>query len=296
MKRWLGIDIGGTAIKAGIVDEGGSLLRHASQPTPAALGRQAILDAALALARELLAAEPSVAGVGIGSAGRIDSVNGTVRYATENLPGWTGLQLSRTFTEALQLPVCADNDVNAAAVGEGWVGAAAGIPSFALLALGTGVGGALVHNHQILGGASGGAAEFGHMILHPGGRPCNCGRQGCLEQYVSGTALTRSARAVTPEWDSRLLMNALAARDKRAAPVIAQFVDDLATAIINVVQMFDPETVVIGGGLADSRQWWWDKLLKLITLAIPGGPPLLPAALGNHAGVTGAARLAMLRS
>ena len=147
-----------------------------------------------------------VLGIGVGSAGRIDSVSGKVIYATDNLPGWTGVMLADEIAEAVNIPVYAENDVNVAAIGEAWVGAAQHCNTFALIALGTGVGGAIVNEGRMLHGVLGGAGEIGHTILVPGGLPCNCGQRGCLEQYVSGTALGRIAKEIDPHWNSHTLM------------------------------------------------------------------------------------------
>lgn len=290
MNRWLGIDIGGTAVKAGVVAADGSLIYKASRPTHAERGREFVLSTVLELARELLNAVPSLSGIGVGSAGRIDPNSGTILYATENLPGWSGTPLRAVLHKEFGLPVCVDNDVNAAATGECWIGAAASYRTVAMLCLGTGVGGAYVYKGTVIGGARGGAAEWGHMILHPNGLPCNCKRRGCLEQYVSGTALNRAASRIDPSWDSRTLLQAAENAHPSALEVIESFSMNLAIGIVNAATAYDPEAVIIGGGLITTRHVWWTELQRQINLLQPGSFVLLPAVLGNDAGIIGAAR------
>lgn len=291
----IGIDLGGTEIKGGVVDAAGRLLVERRRRTPAEEGREGLLGALKSLAAELIAeADGAADNVGIGSLGRIDANAGVIVNAP-NLPGWTGTRAARELSEVLGLPVYVDNDVNAAAVGEAWVGAAGASRSFAFVALGTGVGGALVHNGQLLHGATGGAGEVGHMLLVPGGHPCNCGQQGCWEQYVSGTALQRMAREINPEWNSRRLMELCEEGQESASQLVDAFVLNLASGLVSVRNMYDPEQIVLGGGVVDSRRAWWEKLERALERQTPKAVPIRPAALGNKAGMIGAARLGELR-
>lgn len=296
-ETYLGIDLGGTGIKGGLVSRTGELLLEGSVRTPVERGRDGILQSLTSLIADLLQrTEAQPAAIGIGSAGRIDHRSGKVIYATDNLPGWTGTNLADIVSSRFGLPVVADNDVNAAAVGEAWVGAVPGVRSFAFVALGTGVGGALVEEGRLLHGARGGAGEVGHFILHPGGFACNCRQFGCLEQYCSGTALTRAAKRIDSSWSSRTLMEQCNLGDARAEQVIDGFVADLAAGLISIRNMFDPAVIVIGGGLIESRAVWWNRLRSAIAAATPKELPLVPASLGNRAGIVGAAKLAMDRA
>lgn len=291
----IGIDLGGMEIKGGVVDASGWLLAERRRRTPAKEGREGILAALKSLAAELIAeADGAAVSIGIGSLGRIDANAGIIVNAP-NLPGWTGTEAARELSAAAGLPVYVDNDVNAAAVGEAWVGAAGDSRSFAFVALGTGVGGALVHNGQLLHGATGGAGEVGHMLMVPGGHPCNCGQQGCWEQYVSGTALQRRAREVNPEWNSRRLMELCESGQEAATELVDAFVLNLASGLVSLRNMYDPERIVLGGGVADSRHVWWEKLERTLERLSPKAVPIRPAVLGNKAGMIGAARLGELR-
>lgn len=293
---YVGVDLGGTGIKGAIVRTDGSMIANHLVRTPIELGRSGILKAVEDIIAFLLeqAGSLDVAAIGIGSAGRIDAKNGTVIYATDNLPGWTGTPIAAYIGERFSLPVVVDNDVNVAAVGENWLGAAQGQRSFAFMALGTGVGGAVISGGSLIQGREGGAAELGHLILRPEGIPCNCGQIGCLEQYASGTALNRFAREIDATWNSRRLMEAFTEGDHRAQKAIEDFAANLAIGLINVQRMFDPDLIVMGGGLIDARHIWWEPLTQALQERTQLKLHLEPAALGNRAGLLGAARLAML--
>ncbi|GGJ14678.1 ROK family protein [Paenibacillus hunanensis] len=300
---WIGIDIGGTAIKGALVNEHGQMIERMELPTRAEQGAEYILGRVLYIANELKSivydnvkrSFITVHGIGIGSAGRIDRETGAVLEATDNLPGWKGLRLAEKVSEATGLPVYAVNDAHAAAAGEDWIGAARTIQSWIMLTIGTGIGGALVHYGEIISGQYGGAGELGHMILHPGGLPCNCGKRGCVEQYVSGTALNRLAREYHPDWTSRSLLEAAKRGDTGAHYLLDNWLNDLANTIINLDQIFDPQAIIIGGGIIVTRETWWTRLIQRIDEL--GGYPvrLEPAMLGNQAGMVGAARIAMQR-
>ncbi|MFS0728211.1 ROK family protein [Paenibacillus sp. 1P07SE] len=294
-ERWIGIDVGGTGIKGALVDAAGTIHETCALPTPVALQAEGIEHSILGAIRELLASGAAVAGIGVGTAGRIDSREGTVVYATDNLPGWSGRTLRANLMRELGMPVVVHNDANAAAIGEGWLGGASGARHYAMITLGTGVGGAIVHNDRLITGHHWAAGEFGHSILYPDGLACNCGQRGCLEQYVSGTALDRAAREIEPGWDAQQLMESYRIGDERAKQAVGSFLRDLSVALHSVQAMFDPERLVIGGGVAESHPLWWDSLLRRLA-AISSQPIRIePARLGNRAGQLGAARAAMLK-
>ncbi|HEY3364440.1 MAG TPA: ROK family protein [Symbiobacteriaceae bacterium] len=302
---FLGIDIGGTGVKAALVSEQGQILHHSETPTRAIEGAAALLDRVEFIARTVSDREGSpVVACGVGSAGRIDVRRGHVIFATGNLPGWTGTPLGPELSRRLGLPVIVDNDVNAAALAEGWIGAARGTANFLTLTIGTGVGGAVVIDNKLWRGARSGAGEVGHMALYPRGLPCNCGGAGCAEQYVSAKALTRWANeALTQGHAFRGIRDVLYSAEKAASPRreaartgVERFVSDLALLLVNLEQAFDPQLVVVGGGIV-RLGYWWDRLLEAVarecrprSLSVR----LKKAHCGPQAGVIGAARLAML--
>ncbi|OUS68868.1 hypothetical protein B1748_32860 [Paenibacillus sp. MY03] len=290
----IGMDVGGTNIKAGIISPDGAIIGLAQAATPVNQGKEAILACMEEVVGQLRNDyRGGIGALGIGSAGRIDRQTGTVLYATDNLPGWMGTPLKSVMEARLSLPVFVDNDVNAAALGEGWLGAGRDARHYVLLTLGTGVGGALVHDGKLIAGPRGGAGEIGHMILHPGGKACNCGQSGCLEQYASGTALNRSAKLVDSGWDSRELMRQLELGHEQSRVVISRFVSDLATGLVSLQNLYDPELIIIGGGIMDTHRLWWRDLLARLGSCTEQALSVRPAVLGNEAGLLGAARLAL---
>lgn len=302
---YLGIDIGGTGIKAAIVDERGNILHHGETPTCASEGAACILDRVRRLGLSLVEkAGTQVIGCGVGSAGRIDHRRGHVIFASGNLPGWTGTHLGPELARPLGIPVTVDNDVNAAAIGEAWIGAGKGTADFLMLTLGTGVGGAIMIGGKLWRGARWGAGEVGHMALYPGGEPCNCGGIGCAERYVSAKALTRrSNERLESGKPFRGIRDVIGAAEKStgerreaARKGVDRWTTDLALFLMNLQMAFDPQVIILGGGVV-RLGYWWDSLLEASSrecrprsLSIR----LKRAHLGPQAGVVGAARLAML--
>lgn len=302
---YLGIDIGGTGIKAAIVDERGNILHHSETPTCATEGGTQILDRVKRLAVSLAEkAGTQVAGCGVGSAGRIDHRRGQVIFASGNLPGWTGTSLGPELSRALGMPVSVDNDVNAAAIGEAWIGAGKGTADFLMLTLGTGVGGAIMIGGKLWRGARWGAGEVGHMALYPRGEECNCGGIGCAERYVSAKALTRrSNEALGSSRPFRGIRDVIAAaergpadRREAARKGVEHWTRDLALFLMNLQMAFDPQVIILGGGIV-RLNYWWDRLLEASSRECRPrtlSTRLKRAHLGPQAGVVGAARLAML--
>lgn len=302
---YLGIDVGGTGIKAALVNEKGQIVHHLETPTRAFDGADAVLGRIEQLAKTLLQrANGPVICCGVGSAGRIDHRRGYVVFSGGNLAGWTDLQLGPELSQRLGLPVVVDNDVNAAAVAEGWIGSARGTADYLMLTLGTGVGGAIVIGGRMWRGARWGAGEVGHMALYPHGLPCSCGGEGCAEQYVSAKALTRRANeAAGRPGLFRGIREVIGVVERGSGPrreaarkAVETFTGDLALLLMNLQQAFDPQVIVIGGGIV-RLGYWWDRLLE--ATARECRPRSLTARLkkaqaGPQAGVIGAARLAML--
>jgi len=308
----LGVDIGGTKVLGGVVDPDGNVLAQARRETPAD-------DASRTLARIIeviteLTAAYEVEAIGIGSAGWIDAKRATVLFAP-NL-AWRHEPLRDEVARHVPVPVVVENDANAAAWAEFQYGAAAdATDSMAMFTVGTGIGGALVLGGELVRGAHGIAGELGHTTAVPDGHPCGCGKRGCIEQYASGSALVRFARATalaTPERASTLLelaggdpdaingpMVTTAARagDPAALDAFAQIGYWLGGGLADVVQTLDPQVLVVGGGVIDAG----DLLLAPAraayeqALAQRGRLPVgevRAALLGNTAGVVGAADLA----
>ena len=312
MGSTLGVDIGGTKVLGGVVDPDGTVLAQARRETPAH-------DTSRTLARIIeviteLTTAYEVDAIGIGAAGWIDAKRATVLFAP-NL-AWRNEPLRDEVARHVSVPVVVENDANAAAWAEFQYGAAAdATDSMAMFTVGTGIGGALVLGGELIRGAHGIAGELGHTTAVPDGHPCGCGKRGCIEQYASGSALVRFARATaldTPERASTLLelagghpeaingpMVTTAARagDPAALDAFAQVGYWLGGGLADLVQIVDPQVLVVGGGVIDAG----DLLLTPAragyeqALAQRGRLPVAEvrgALLGNTAGVVGAADLA----
>lgn len=286
----IGIDIGGTKIRTALINEQGDLKNKMTCSTPVLGGKVAILEKLVDIINQYQSSCGSIKGVGIGTAGRVCLQTGDIIYATDNLPGWTGVPLKKVLEDRCHLRVDVQNDVNAAALGEGWMGNASDMDDFALISIGTGIGGALIQGGRIINGPTGSAGEIGHMILYPGGRRCNCGQQGCLEQYVSGTCLYKYAKEIDEHWDSYHLIEELAAGNKRAIQQIERFTYDFAISLVNLHHFFDPELVIIGGGVGSTFSLWrWilDEQLKSLT---PQPIKIADAYFGEDAAILGAVK------
>ncbi|MBC8101290.1 MAG: ROK family protein [Cytophagales bacterium] len=302
----LGIDIGGTKIAGGLVDaETGEALHSGRVPTDAQEGSESVLERAIEMARILIGEGlvkkiPLPVAIGIGAGGQIDPTSGVVLSATEILPGWAGTPLQMVFEEAFGLPVAVDNDVNALGAGESRFGAGRGFQNVVFLALGTGVGGAILANGQLYHGARGAGGELGHLILHPDGPAVGSdGERGTLEYYTNGAALVRYYQEAggDPTLDGPAIgAEARQAPDSAAAGAVRRIGESLGLGIVSLANLLDPDRFVIGGGMADLGDLLLDParaVLAARALPIVRHIPIVRAALGADASVVGAASLAL---
>ncbi|MGH2317047.1 ROK family protein [Planococcus sp. SE5232] len=244
------IDIGGTFIKYAVVDQEGLFLFHGSAPTDAPSGSKKLIAKVLRLCDQMMA-DFEIGGIAISSAGQIDALRGVVVFATDNLPGYTGTRLAALVSGHTGLPVSVENDVNCTALGESWKGAARGVENFLCVTIGTGVGGALFLNGKLYTGAGFSAGEIGHLVLYPGGKACTCGSRGCYEQYASSSALQQLISAEFSEWmDVKTFFERVKAEDSNALLLFDDWIDDLTTGLQSLVHLFNPELIVIGGGIS----------------------------------------------
>lgn len=306
MALFLGIDIGGTNIKAALVSEDGRARSFASSPWSGGAPSEAVSIAARLLG-ELGGhdgTDPPVA-CGAGCAGLVDNGSGTV-HLSPNLPEWRDVGLRHMLTEALGLPTVIENDANAAAYAEYVVGAARGAGSAVLVTLGTGVGGGLVIDGRIHRG-SGFAGEVGHATIERDGEPCACGNTGCLERYVSAGAIVKNARSLLEqgrpsalsgdgEVTAKSVGEAAGAGDELALEVLAEAGRALGTGLANLTLILAPDVFVIGGGVAAAGEPLLgparEEMERRAYCAGPSSPRVVLAELGETAGVVGAALLA----
>ena len=311
----LGVDVGGTFIKAGVVDESYAILHKVSVPTGNE-GYQAMVRN-IAHAAELAAREAGLrvqdfASVGIGIPGLLNPCTGVVVLAPNlGAEGWRDVPFLDEIQKLLPVPVHVGNDANCAVVGETLAGAAKGCENVVMLTLGTGVGGGIVTDGRLFVGGQGLGAELGHMTLQMDGALCGCGLKGCIEAYCSVTALVKQTRLAMAEAptsamhayareaglvDGRTAFECSKKGDKAAVTVVENYCHYLANAIGSLTIVFRPDVVLIGGGLSNQREYLMDKLNALLpefvfASDIIGVPPILRATLGNDAGTIGAAYL-----
>ena len=295
----IALDIGGTKLAAAAVDANSSVLHRRQVRTPAMAGAEAVMAAAIDLARRLRETCPDAAGVGVGSAGQIDVETGRVIYANEILPGWTGMDIRGRIEGALSLPAAVDNDANTMALAEARVGAAAGYRVVLLVAVGTGIGGGLVFDGHLFRGASSVAGSVGHVPLDGNGPLCACGRRGCLEAYAAGPRIAADYAAVVGLDGPLELLEVLSrARtgDADARLAFARAGRRIGTALAGLVNVLNPDAVVLGGGVLTAGDLLLGPLKETLTVsALPANRAavtILPAALSTDAGLVGAALLA----
>ena len=308
----IGIDLGGTNIAVGLVNEEKQLVAKKSVPTqgrrPAEDIIRDMVQTALSLITENGLSEQDVSAIGIGCPGTVYNKSGVVIF-TPNLP-FRHTNLREAFRAYTSIPVFCGNDADAAALGEAYAGAAAGCSNAIMITLGTGVGGGIIINKHVYSGFNGAGGELGHMVIVCDGEPCNCGRRGCWEAYSSATGLIRMTRAAMkkhPEsalWSfapsledvsGRTAFDALRAEDPTAREVVDEYVFYLAAGLTNIINIFQPEVIILGGGVAKEGQFLIDMLMPQINRERYGKDvPLTqirPAVLGNDAGIIGAAML-----
>ena len=306
----IGVDVGGTTVKAGIVDMSGRLIERIEHPTEheaATKSTIGIAEAAVARAQEL---GYVVVTVGIGAAGFVDVQSGSITFSPNLV--YDDPDIADAVAARVQLPVMVDNDANAAAWGERAVGAAKGSNNMAFLTLGTGLGGGFVANGRLVRGYTGAGAEFGHTVIEPKGPQCPCGLRGCSEQFVSGTAIARMGREKAAEDPGTSMIAfagsadaitaydvARAARemDESAREVLRTAGRYLGLVLCNAVNIFDPEVIVLGGRVIEAGEPFLgparDELAKRLSDQRRRPTRLQLSVLGQNAGIVGAAALAV---
>lgn len=304
----LGVDIGGTSIKAGVVSRAGSVSLATQVPTEAARGRNAIAAGLIAVVDQVLdkahRERIELCGLGIASAGAIDAHDGSVFAATDNLPGWAGFELRAFVEQRFHLPVYVVNDAHAAALAELHFGLGRNLSDFVAVTIGTGIGGGIVSGGRLLQGQHGFAGTVGHQMIRVDGRPCNCGGRGCLEAYVSTASLLkeyseRSGRFFAPAIDTATLAREIGqlaiAGDPAAQSAYATLAGYLAEGLANIFNLLDPQAVFVSGGLVERHQEFVADVESRVMKLLHFGPKRLPrvqlAAQGHYSGVLGAGAL-----
>lgn len=315
MKYLIGIDLGGTNIKAGIVNERGEIIHKDRIKTQAGRDQLEIIKDMGLLASRLLAdsclTAADILAIGIGSPGTPDNQAGVLVYAN-NLP-FRQAPLRREIRRLIDLPVFIENDANVAALAEALAGGARGTRHSVTITLGTGVGGGVIINRRIYSGFNNAGCEIGHIVIQVGGEPCTCGRQGCFEAYASASALSRATvlaagrspasrlnRMITENnglANGRMPFEAMRQGDAAATAVVEHYIEMLSEGLANVVNAYMPEVVVIGGGVCNEGEALLGPVRERVRQKayIATGvtaPAIRLAELGNDAGIAGAALMA----
>lgn len=312
MKRYVGIDIGGTTVKAAIVTQDGKIEKRSTIPTKATRPYGEII-ADIAWQVKSLAEGTKVEGVGIGCPGMIDSRRGIVNYSCNLF--WSKVPLADELSRLVGLPVKVSNDANVAALGEARFGAGKEFTDTAFVTLGTGVGGGFVVDGKLFEGFESMGAEIGHTVIYAGGTRCGCGRRGCWEAYASATALTRDtifammsdknsamweyAGGDLDKVDGSTSFECAKKGDRAATEVVDNYVRYLADGITNIVNVFRSQAIILGGGVCAQGEYLTSRVQKLVDEECYGGSAdfrtlIKTATLGNDAGILGAASLLMV--
>jgi len=301
-KRYVGIDLGGTNLKLGLVSPKGEVLLSHSTPTEAAHGPQHVLGRMAGAVEELCAKGglrlADIDAVGIGSPGPVDTKRGRVLIAP-NMPGWTNVPVSATLGRKLRRPVRLENDANVAAYGEFRCGAARKVRDMFLLTLGTGIGGGIVLGGRLFRGTSDTGAELGHVIIQSGGRICGCGNRGCLEAYASATAVVERFRleagafAGDPPLTCKHIFDAAAKGNCAAARIVDETADYLAIGITSLLHVLNPQMVVLTGGMMGAGKPFLDRIRRRVDQtafkSASRACDIRWSTLGGDAGIIGAA-------
>lgn len=259
-KKYIGLDLGGSKIACAVVSEG-KVLFKVRERTEKEAGPERILEQMRQMVMRCLKADPDVSGIGISAAGPIDFQRQEL-VAPPNLPHRGTIKVVEPFKE-MALPVKMENDANCAAIAEYLYGSGRECHDFVYMTISTGVGGGVILNGRLYRGASGNAGEIGHVIIHPGGRRCGCGSQGCLEAYCSGTALVRIAEEEVKmhktsllyglykqrTMDAKTIFDAVEQKDSFALSLLKTFTENLSLGIASIATTLNPRKVILGGGI-----------------------------------------------
>ncbi len=313
----VGVDVGGTKILTALVSGRGQVVQRHRVRTPQS-GPEAVVGAIVDSARAVLAgsgvSSSQVQGVGIGAPGPLDPTRGIV-FDPPNLPGWSEVPLAEMLSRQLRTRIQVENDANAAAVGEWWVGAGVGIRDLIYITVGTGIGGGIILGGSLIRGVSGTAGEIGHMTIDLDGPACLCGSRGCLEVLASGPAIARMAQEAihagrttmiselavrSPDGvTAEIVTTAARAGDGLAQELLARAGSYLGVGVANLLNVLNPAMVVLGGGVSKAGELLFEPLRRTAQQRAfkrpAGAAAIAPAALGADAGVVGAAAVVFLR-
>lgn len=292
----VGIDIGGTMIKYALLSLEGKVLEKGEIPTEASKGVENLFENISKVIENYLENNKEILGIAVSGTGQIDGSIGKVIGGNPIIPGWIGTNLVERLETKFNLPAVLENDVNCAALGEKWIGAAKGKKDFLCLTIGTGIGGGIVLNDELLRGDTCVAGEFGHIQIEKNGRQCLCGKKGCYERYASATALVAMVKEeYREELNGKQIFDLYKEGNQTIINVVERWIDYLTDGLGTLTYIFNPSLIVIGGGVTKQG----DYLLEKVRLSLDSkigenykkNLNIKFAELGNDAGLIGATYL-----
>lgn len=302
MKTYVGIDIGGTAVKIGLIQEEGQVLFHKEYEANTQSQNVSLLKVTIQGAmdfKELCERQGfQVFGTGVSATGQINGKSGVVIGTGGNIQGWLHTNLKEELAKVFHGELAVENDVNCAAIAEHWIGAGKGFSDLFIYTVGTGIGGALILHDRLYSGAKGIAGEFGHFSIDHQGTLCSCGNRGCFERYGSVTALLEQVKDL-PGWkieSGREFFQLLETeRGKRELqPILDRFIHYHSSAVVSILHLLNPQAIIIGGGISSQHKHLIEPIReKVRSCAMPNFSDeiqIIPARLGNQAGMIGAVR------
>ena len=305
--NYIGVDIGGTQAKIGIIDEYGTVSKSSVYDVAFDGYNTPIMDTVVNELTQFLNENGlnarQISGIGVSATGQIDVKKGKVAGTAGHIKNWEGCCIKERIHEIYSVPVTVMNDANCAALAEQWIGGAKGVSDAVVITIGTGVGGGIIANSEILCGAGGGAGELGHFTIRNNGKLCSCGNRGCYEQYASTTALARKvlqaqkAGKLKSKLFDGLRLNGrtifeAAGKDLYLDKLLDEWIGYMADGLVGIIHMFDPQVVLVGGGVSAQKEFFIDPLrTKVLSRVMPAYAKRLKldaAKLGNDAGMVGA--------
>ncbi|MDY3017569.1 MAG: ROK family protein [Blautia sp.] len=300
-KIFLGIDIGGTAAKIGLVNSDGDILEMDSFSVSFDGYQTPIIETVVKntdiFLKRIGTSVENLSGIGVSATGQINVQEGTVAGSAGHIANWLGTPVKTILEEHYDLPVTVANDANCAVMGEQWKGAAKDSRNVIMITVGTGVGGGIIVQDQLLSGSVGIAGELGHFTIKKDGIPCSCGNTGCYESYASTTALVRRVKELSDtlsdtDIDGRYIFRQAAEGNQKILKILDEWIQDIAVGLIGLIHIFNPETVIIGGGVSQQEELFIcplkEKILKKVMPCFRENLHICAAELGNNAGLLGA--------
>ena len=308
-KLYLGVDIGGTAAKLGLVDEEGRIISSVNEyPVKFDDYETPIIETVVKSVRHFMDENnknfAEIAGIGVSATGGINTKLGIVEGSAGHIKNWEGTNIRSRLESEFGVKTAVLNDANAAALGEMWKGAAIGKENVVVMTIGTGVGGGIIVDSKILLGRKGFAGEIGHIPVNVDGEDCSCGNKGCIEHYGSTSALVRNVKEAVisgeikgieaGKVDGRLIFKEVAAGNDTVKKYVDEWISYISATLVGLVHIFNPEMIILGGGVSRQKEFFVDKVKeKVLKSVMPNfaiGLTVEAAKLGNDAGIIGAVR------